>query len=522
MEPDPAVKAFIDIGTNSVRMVLVRFRADGGFTELAQRKETVRLGEGEFDSGLLQPAAMARASLVVAGFAQMARAAGAAEIVAIATSATREARNRLAFLQRIHDEAGVVVHPISGPEEARLIFLGVASGLDLADREALVIDIGGGSTEMIVGSGGGHRAVESVKLGAIRLTNAFEARLGDAPVAPELYAAMRRVARGTAIRAVQALRAHLPVDVAIGSSGTAENLADIAARLTYGRPRQPSDGLTLAQLRAVAALLCRLPLAERRRVAGLNPARADIIVAGAAILETLLDELGVGAITISDRGLREGLIVDDIDRRHPPRLRGLTVREQSVLQLGRRCQFDEAHHTHVARLALGLFDSARDAGLHDLGARPREILQHAAMLHDIGAFLSYSGHEQHTYYLIRHAPLLGFDSDEIALIAAVARFHRKGFPSKARPEYLALPPSARRQARPLAMLLRLAESLDRTHSAPVAAARLARRPDGDGLRLEIAARADWQLERWGVESQLDAFARTFGERAAVVETAVDA
>lgn len=517
MEPESTVKAFIDIGTNSVRMLLVRFRPDGSYTEVAQRKETVRLGEGEFETGLLQPAAMARAALVVAGFAQMARAAGADSIKAIATSATREARNRLAFLELLHDEAGIVVHPISGLEEARLIFLGVASGLDLGERDALVVDIGGGSTELIVGSRSGHRAVESVKLGAIRLSNIFEAQLGDGPVSSELYAALQRHARNTAIRAIQGLRAHLPVEVAIGSSGTAENLADIAARLTYGRPRGPADGLTLPQLRAVAALLCRLPLAERRRVAGLNPARADIIVAGAAILETLLTELGVGAIEISERGLREGLIVDDIDRHYPLLRQGLTVREQSVLQLGRRCQFDEAHHAHVARLALGLFDSARDVGLHSLSARSREILAHAAMLHDIGAFLSYSAHEQHTYYLIRHAPLLGFDSDEIAVIAAVARFHRKGFPNKARPEYRALPLSARRQVRPLAILLRLAESLDRTHTAPVAAARFARAKTGEPLRLEIDVRADWQLERWGVEGQLDVFARMFRERPTVIE-----
>lgn len=516
----PQVKAFIDIGTNSVRLVLVRITADGSTTELAQRKETVRLGEGEFGTGFLTAGAMARATLVVGTFADMARANGATEIVAIATAATREARNREVFLSGLRDATGLDVRPISGLEEARLIYLGVASGLHLGERTAVFIDIGGGSTELIVGDQHSYRALDSLRLGAIRLTAQFFQPGETGPVSAARYAELRDTIRGTAVRALQRLADFGPLDIAVGSSGTAQNVADIAIRLAHNRLRDRTDTVTAAQVADVARLLCGLPQAERAKVPGINPARADIIVAGAAILQTLLEELGVGELMISDRGLREGLILDDQDRHHPGIRAGLTVREQSVLQLGRRCQFDEAHHVHVARLALGLFDSALACRLHDLPASAREILAHAAMLHDIGAFLSYSGHERHTYYLVRHAPLLGFDDHEIELLAAVARFHRKGFPSKLRFEYRDLPRAGRRLVRPLAALLRLAESLDRTHTGVVRQARFVRGDDGRPA-LHITTGGDWSLERWGLGGQIAAFARVFGVAPEIVEQADD-
>lgn len=512
----PRVKAFIDIGTNSVRLALVRFHGDGTATVLADRKETVRLGEGEFATGFLTPDAMTRATQVVARFAEMARAHGAGEIVAIATAATREARNREAFVAALRDAAGVEVRTISGLEEARLIYLGVVRGIDLGPRTAAFVDIGGGSTELIVGDAHGYRALDSLRLGAIRLTNAFFGPDDVGPVSAKRYARLQEHVRNKAVRAVQRLAALGPLDVAVGSSGTIENLADIAARLSTGRPRERGDVVTAGQLAEVARRLCAVPLAERAKLPGINPARADIAVAGAAILQTLLEALGVDTLIVSDRGLREGLIVDDLDRQLPGHRDGLSVRDQSVLELGRRCQFDEAHHVHVTRLALALYDSARACRLHRLPPSAREVLRHAAMLHDIGAFLSYSGHERHTYYLVRHAPLLGFDEPEIALLAAVARFHRKGFPSKRRAEYRDLPRAARRLVRPLSTLLRLAESLDRTHTAQVADARFVLRDDG-ALALEVTPGGRWELERWGAEAQLPVLARVFGTAPVVVE-----
>jgi exopolyphosphatase/guanosine-5'-triphosphate,3'-diphosphate pyrophosphatase len=222
-----------------------------------------------------------------------------------------------------------------------------------------------------------------------------------------------------------------------------------------------------------------------------------------------MEEFEVAELSVSDRGLREGLIVDYMARSHPNLLREMTVRERSVLRLGRACGFDEPHARAVAGLATGLFDSARELRLHKYGERERELLGHAAMLHDIGALLSYTDHHRHTYYLIRNADLLGFDQTEIETVAAIARFHRKGYPRKQRPEFASLGKKSRRVVRPLAVFLRLAENLDRSHAGLVSGAALRELPDGT-IALELACADECHLELWGAEGNSKVFERAFG------------
>ena len=511
------VGAFIDIGTNSIRLLLVRFAPNHHYTVLSQQKEMVRLGEDEFIDNRLQPEAMRRAALVCRTFAEMARGYGADEIVAVATAATREAENQREFLRLLAHEAGIHVHIISGLEEARLIYLGVAGGVHLGDRKALFIDIGGGSTEIILGDQRQHDFLDSLKLGALRLTSRFFRPGETGPVSPDRFAAIQQYVRNATVRTAQRLRELPPPALAIGGSGTIENLADIAIRHVHKRARLRDDPLTLAALQAVVRLLCALPLAERRTFAGINPARADIIIAGAAILETLMEVLDIPELRISDRGLREGLIEDYLRRTHSDLPGDLTIRERSVLQLGRACQFEEVHAAAVTKLALQLYDSAAGVGLHRFGPAERELVGHAATLHDIGAFLSYTNHHAHTYYLIRNADLLGFDQTEIAVMALLARFHRKGFPSKAEhPDYAALDRRSRRVVRGLSPLLRLAESLDRSHAGVVEG--VAFEPlDADRVALNICAARDCQLELWGVQANAALFERVY-KRKLVVRT----
>lgn len=500
--------AFIDLGTNSVRLLIVRVAPNGATTVLSQQKEVVRLGEGEFADGTLQPEAMQRAILVARTFADMARSYGAEELVAIATSATREARNQAEFVRRLREEADLGVRVVSGREEARLIYLGVVSGIHMNGDTALFIDIGGGSTELIVGDHAQYQYLDSLRLGALRLTSLFFLPDESGPVAPDRYALIRRYVENSAVRSVQQIQGH-PFQRAVGSSGTIENLADLAVRMSQKRDRTREDVLTRAQLADVVAALCAATLEERRRLPGMNPARADIIVAGAAILEALMDMLAIETLHVTDRGLREGVLVDHLAQSHPGALEGSTVRERSVLQLGRRCNFDEPHALTVRRLALALFDDARALGLHAADDHARELLGHAAMLHDVGAFLSYHDHHKHSAYVIRHADLLGFDQAEVAFLAALARFHRKSPPSGKRPEVAALDKPARRALEPLAALLRLAESLDRSHAALVTSARL-EALDGKRVALDIACERDCPLELWGVQSQAAAFKAAFG------------
>ncbi len=506
---DERLVAFIDIGTNSIRLLLARIHRDGTWVAVSQQKEAVRLGEGEYGGGDLQPAAMDRAVFVTAAFTDLARQHGAEEIVAVATSATREARNQGVFLERLRQETGLRVQVVSGWEEARLIYLGILHMVHLGDEQALFIDIGGGSTEVIVGDASAERYLSSLKVGAIRLTAVFAPRFSlEDPVSAQQYEAIREYVRQHAIRTVQRVRG-FSFDRVFGSSGTITNLAAVAAR---SRGSQALEPLTLAELQRVAAHLCSLGVDERRKVSGLNPDRADIVIAGAAILDTLMEELGVREIEpVVQGGLREGLVADYLDRRLSGGRPERSVRERSALQLGRVAQFDEAHARTVARLALQLFDSAAESGFHDLKDAERELLYYAALLHDIGAFLSYSNHHRHTHYLIRNAELLGFDQREIDLLAAIALFHRKALPSEKHAEFAALDPEGRRTVRMASLFLRLAESLDRGHRGSITSARLLARGE-DAALLEVRASGDCRLELWGVRDRAKAVRRTLHRR----------
>jgi exopolyphosphatase/guanosine-5'-triphosphate,3'-diphosphate pyrophosphatase len=506
----PRTVAFMDIGTNSIRLLVVEINPNHSHTVLHQLKETVRLGENEFVDQHLQPQAIDRATAVIRQFASLARSSGADEIVAVATAATREAANQHLFLQRLREEANVEVHVISGLEEARLIHLGVASGLHLEDKQVFCIDIGGGSTEVIVGTQDEHVYLNSLKLGAIRMTTRFLNGVTE-PVSPRLYEKIREYISYNAARTIHELQAYR-IDVAVGISGTVENLADVAARMYFKRPWQRNDILSYSDLKQAISYLCSLPLEERRNVPGLNPSRADIIIGGAAVLDTLMDELGINEIRVSDRGLREGLLVDYLLRLgHAPFTEGMTVRERSVLQLARTSRFNEAHARTTARLALSLFDSAREAGLHDLGVAERELLGYAAMLHHIGVFLTYNSYQRHSYYLIRHAELLGFDQTEIAIIAATAMYHRGSLPRLKDGAFSALTAHDQATVRVLSMFLRLAETLDRSQTASVQSAGLFAK-DATHTVLDVEAGRDCHVELRGLEEQRAAFYQVFGRQ----------
>jgi len=502
----PHTVAFMDFGTNSIRLLVVRLEANGSSTVLHQLKETVRLGEGEFTYHRLRREAIDRAVAVARGFATLARSSGVDEIHAVATAATREAENRQVFLRRLADEAGIDVRVVSGLEEARLIYLGVASGINLEGKQALFVDIGGGSTEVIVGTQNEQRYLNSMKLGAIRLSNQFLEGV-TRPVTESQYSSLRAYIRTHAARTLHELREY-KLDLAVGSSGTLENLTDITARMFLKRPWQRGDAFTYAQCSEAIRMLCSLPLEERRRVPGLNPARADIIIGGVAVIDVLMEELGIETLRFADRGLREGLLADYLERQGHPDFE-VPLRERSILQTGRKCRFDEPHARKVADLSLQLFDSAREMGLHTLGDWERELLEYAALLHHIGSFVSYSGYQRHTYYLIRNAELLGFDETEDTILAYTCLFHRGALPRKRDTEFMAL--SSKEQERLLVMstLLRLAENLDRSQAGNVISCAL-RPGHGQRVVLELTAGHDCEVEVWGLRDQVDVFGKVFG------------
>ncbi|MCI4371652.1 MAG: Ppx/GppA family phosphatase, partial [Thermoplasmata archaeon] len=368
------IVGFMDIGSNSVRLLLVRINADQTFTVLTEQKEVVRLGETVFVDGLLHPAAIRRAVSACVDFANLARGRGAAEIVAVATSATREAKNQDEFIRAVRQQAGLDVRVISGKEEARLVYMGTSTEARPVDEQALFMDIGGGSTELAVGNQRNYAYLDSLRLGAIRLASTFKLE-GESAISKKQYERVQDHVRDVAAPTIKRIE-RFRVSQFIGSSGTIENLADIVSRVRFARKRERGDIVSHADLTRVIGILRSLPLEERRHVPGIDPDRADIILGGAAIVDVFMEGLGLNAIRPTDRGMRDGLLFDYLANHvRAPLYVGFSVRDRSVVQLARACGSDEAHSRVVARLAAELFDSSKKLGVHRLGAEERELLE---------------------------------------------------------------------------------------------------------------------------------------------------
>lgn len=508
MPPDPSAQsdtlAAIDIGTNSVHGVVARLtEGETGprFEILEREKEVVRLGSSAGDIRELGADAIDRAVAALDRFRQVAEV-HSAPITAVATSAVREAENRHELIDRAWSEAGVHIDVVSGVEEARLIHLGVLQAVPVFDQRLLLCDIGGGSTELLVGLRGDVLASRSLKLGAIRLTRRFFD--GDR-IHPGAVDACRRFVRSTLAPFGREIR-RFDVEVAIGSSGTITALAAMAAvRATGARPRSISNqALAREQLDDIVAELIAAPTtAARADLSGLDPGRADIILAGALILEQVMHGLDLEEMVISDYALREGVLLDAWQRRHGGSLHHLSdLRRQSVLSLAEAMDEDLPHSLQVARLALELFDATR--ARHGLGDDARELLEAAALLCNVGMFLSHAQHHKHSYYVIRSTDRLsGFKDHEVELIALVARYHRKSEPKAKHPEFTALDADDQRLVRVLAGILRVATGLDRNHAARVV--RVAVDDDDDRLTVRVTPEpgADVNLELYAAAQRKD-------------------
>ena len=511
--PSGRVVSFLDIGTNSIRLLVVRLNPNHSYTVLTRQKQQVRLGEGEFEDEVILPEAIERAATVCKRLSEMAHAFSTEEIVAVATSAVREASNQTDFLHRIRVESGLDVRVVSGREEARLIYLGVATATNLSGKDAFFIDIGGGSTEISIGNERNYAYLESFKLGAIRLSNLYFPRDFKDPVTPAQYKKLQQHISNAIVHSLFEIRKHGPA-VAVGSSGTIMNLAEIA-RKAFNANTPESHGMTsfsLRDLEKVVGLLCSLPLDQRKKVPGINPERADIIIGGAAILHTFMKELSIETISVTGRGLQDGLLVDYLSRIDEfPLLGELSPRQRSVLQLGRSCGINEAHARTVTSLVLQLFDSAKELGLHTFSDHDRELLEYATFLHDVGSFISYTNHHAHSYYIIKNSELLGFDQKEVTVMANLARFHRKKAPRKKDPGIVDLEPQDRGALLGLASFLRLGESLDRSHAALVQHVRFSK-VDKETAVIEVVSRGDCHLELWGIEGEKKSFEKVFSHR----------
>ena len=452
-----AVVAAIDIGTNSVHMVL----ADVdhlGFHILTTEKEVVRLGAGVQGFDHLAPEAMDRGVSALRRMKHIANAHGAS-VRAVATSAVREADNGEEFVDRVRKEVGVDVHVISGAEEARLIALGVRHSLALADEQVLMIDIGGGSTEFTVSKGRRTFISQSIKLGAVRLTDKF-------------------FVDGLSSSALEKLRAYVSSTFAplandikrtgftrvVVSSGTCETIARVAL-LQRGRDVPGSlngQSFSRDEVDAVVGdiIEARTP-SGISDIPGIDPKRSEIIAAGSLILQEVCQSLKITTLEYSDFALREGVLIDATEQLLGRPTSKRDAARDGVLRFAQRCSVDTQHSEHVAKLSVDIFRS-----LHrhfELDERLMPLLEAAAILSNVGASVSYSRHHLHSYYMIRNAELVGFTDDDIELIALAARYHRKGAPKKSHAEYAALDEDSRHDVDLMAGILRVATGLDRSH-----------------------------------------------------------
>ena len=486
--------AAMDLGTNSFHLLVADVHPDGHIDPLVREKEMLRLGDVVGRHGCIPPTAADQAVATIRRFRLLAEAADAEEVLARATSAIRRATNGAEVVDRIEEETGVEVEVISGHEEARLIFGAIRASVVLAPPPAICFDLGGGSLEVMIGDTAHLQFATSVPLGVARLT-------AELVHTDPLSKRDRRALRDRIVAELEPVRSEadrLHPRLAVGSSGTLEALAQlVAARRDEERPASLNQlSITRDEFLVVHKEILGSTAAERLRFDGMDARRVDLVVAGSMVLATAMELFDLDALTISEWALREGIVLDAVGRHdpadwsHDPR----AIRHESVVGLARRCNWAEGHARKVASLSLSLFDAT--AELHGLGAADRELLELAALVHDVGEHVSSSGHHRHGAYLVRNGQLRGFAPDEIELLAAVVRWHRRGEPRQS-DEFPLLDADAMARVRVLAAILRVADGLDRSREGIVATIGVSVAPSLVLIRPVTVPGADAELEVWG-------------------------
>jgi exopolyphosphatase/guanosine-5'-triphosphate,3'-diphosphate pyrophosphatase len=484
--------AAMDLGTNSFHLLVADVHPDGHIDPLVREKEMLRLGDVVSRHGSIPATAADQAVATVRRFRLLAEAAGATEVLAKATSAIRRAANGGEVVDRIEEETGVRVDVIGGQEEARLIFGAVRASVVLDPAPALCFDLGGGSLEVMVGDAGSLMYATSVPLGVARLSAEY---VRSDPIS-------KRDRRELRARIVEVL-APVVVEVApfepklaVGSSGTLESLAEmVAARREEDAPLSLNQlTITRRELLALDDEIMTSKAADRLRMDGLDARRADLIAAGSIVLASAMELFDLDELTISEWALREGIVLDAVGRHDPAEWSDdpHAIRGEAVVGLGRRCNWAEAHARQVAMLSLELFDATR--GITGLTDADRELLEFAALLHDIGEHVSSTGHHRHGAYLVRNGQLRGFAPDEIELLAAIVRWHRRGEP-RVSDEFPLLDATAIDRVRALAAILRVADGLDRSRNQVVSGLDTMVTPSL--VLLRVGAADDTELEVWG-------------------------
>jgi len=493
-KPDGASRiAAIDIGSNSIRQIVADVGSDGTIRVVDEMKAAPRLGAGTRETRRIDERSMRNALEVVGRMVTLAKQLGAERIEAVATSAVRDTTNGQLFLDLVREESGLNIRLLNGEDEARLSFRSALAHFEMGKGRAVVLDIGGGSLELALSADGLLDRLISLPLGALRLTEEFL----PGTIKRDRVKKLRRKVR-------RALGRKLPVRnwrgaMVIGSGGTCTNIGEmhLARRGLHMAQTVQGTKVPCAEIERILDMLVELPAEERARVPGLSPARVDIIIAGICVVAEVLERLGSQELTVSSYGIREGLLLETA-RVRPTIADPGETRKRSVVQLAERSHYEELHSKHVRKLSLQIFDQVGER----LGCEPgeRDLLSDAALLHDIGYHINYDNHHKHSYHLISHAELLGMSPVEQVIVANVARYHRGPRPKMKHRNYSGLDKVSRQIVNRLSAILRVADGLDRGHSAAVDRVEVKWTDSALILKAKPSDKArDVQLELWGAD-----------------------
>lgn len=510
--------AAIDLGSNSFHIVVAEINPETqSFRVLDRLRETVRLGTFHEPQNELTVNDMKRGFETLQRFKKLAEGHHVTEIFASATSAVREAVNGKEWLQKIRDELGIDAHVISGIEEARLIYLGVLSATELVGRKIGIIDIGGGSTELIVADEQFIYHLSSTKAGALRLT---EKDLQDESDLLQKIEFMENHVEGLILTKIQQIEEAGKFDFLVGTSGTVRTIANIDYRMhnfvdSENTPNLNHYKVSYSSLCTIIEKMIATPKEKRADAFDISKNRAEIILAGAIILKTVMRNLNTKEIFYCDRALREGLIVDKLLQKGiiKDRLQyQQTIRERSVFELANKYKFMKEHAVHVRNLSSKIFDQIKGI-LHNYGGKEKELLQAAAILHDIGSLVTHNDHHKHSYYLIRHSGLLGFNDEEVELIANIARYHRQSNPKDNHPNFQNLPREHKKLVKELSSILRIAEGLDKGHKCAIKDIDISPNLAKKKLKCKMISNIkgyDCALEKWSALGKSKEFKKEFG------------
>lgn len=505
--------AAIDIGTNSFHLVVVKILENGQFDIIDSEKEVMRLNESTTKNKIIPEETIQRSISVLNKFVGIAKSHNA-NVKAVATSAVRESANKIEFLNRVYDEVGIKIDVINGIEEGRLIYWGILQSVPVFNKQVLCIDIGGGSTEFVVGYKGKILYANSLKIGAVRLTKMFFPKYETSSASIKKC---EKWIEGELFPVFKSLK-EFKIDMVIGSSGTImsagfmikssiESVSSLSILNNYIFSHKNLE-------KTKRNVLNHKTIEERKKIKGLDVKRADIIPAGIIILSSIFKQLEIDEMTISAFALREGIIFDAINKKadlKQPQFSG-NIRLESANKLAESCNYDYKHCFHVAKLAEIVFDQLAD--LHLLSADYKEYLIVASILHDIGFHIAHSKHHIHSQYIIVNSELLGFNENEIRSIACIARYHRKSHPKASHHEFMLLPEDWKTIVKKLSAILRIVDAFDRTHNSLIKDIKV--KINKNSVVFNIPNKLEEiEIELWSIERKKKLFEKIYNKKVKV-------